>query len=153
MFRAHSSNPDRLIELPDDVSVRAIPCIAHFLFRSDPLYVRVHALMRLVRSSGTLAALQCHLDILDLAAQDPAMVLAPALQAVRYLLALESSNAVATLQCGATQFAVARRRPVGDDNDDDQDRRANSYVAMVYSGHFVLWCPHCRVYTVVLKCD
>ena len=153
MFRAHNSNPDCLIELPDDVSIRAISCVAHLLFRSDPLYVRVHALMRFVHSGGTLAALQCHLDILDLAAQDPAMVLAPALQAVRYLLTLESSNAIATLHCGATQFAVARRRPVGYDNDDNQDSRVTSYVAMVYGGHFVLWCPHCRMYTVVLKGD
>ena len=111
-------------------------------------------MLRFFRGGGRLDALWQHMDMLDLLGRCHVvrdLVLTPALRGVEILSGLKvlrSSEVFMsetyTSPNHATGFSVAWR----------QD---GAYVARVIDVdrpyHFVLWCPYCRMYTVVLRGD
>ena len=150
ILRAHSSNPDRLIELPDNFDLAVLSTIADIVCARRPL---THTVLRFVRGGGTLHALQQHMEMLDLQ-RTYNYVLTHALRATEFLLGLkmlESNEAFLSIVVCATlvtRFRVVRRQ---------SDR---AYVAYFVDGrlgtrpcHYVLWCPYCRMYTVVSRDD
>ena len=157
MFQVHSSTSGRLIELPDEFVLTVLSTIVDLCFgHNGSPDTRVHTVLRFVRRGGRLHALWQHMDMLDLLTRCHVirdLVLTPALRAAEFLSGLEVfkpneaflSTTWSNPNPGcATGFSVARR----------QDRADVAYVINgVVPNYFVLWCPYCRMYTVVVRDD